>query len=231
MTIKVRVALLPVDPSHFTMTPVVPFYINGEWRYPSDDVFEVRNPYTGDVVSRSRSASVDDAREAVDAAHAAYLSWEKSDISVRQSIFLKAAEIFSSDAFRERCREAIESETAATIDWSLFNWSFSSNFLRACLSLSGELKGEYMPSASGGHVMIQRRAMGVVYVLLARLLITYAFLMHFCRLSISPWNAPLILSLRAVAIPIMCGNSVVLKASELSPRSQALVVEVFHEVC
>ena len=33
-------------------------------------------------------------------------------------------------------------------------------------------------------------------------------------LSIAPWNAPLILCVRALAMPLACGNAVVLKPSE-----------------
>lgn len=51
------------------------------------------------------------------------------------------------------------------------------------------------------------------------------------RLSIVPWNAPIVLTLRAVAVPIICGNTVVLKTSEVSPRTQAIIVETFIEVC
>ena len=47
--------------------------------------------------------------------------------------------------------------------------------------------------------------------------------------SIAPWNAPVALTMRAVAVPLLCGNTVVLKSSEYSPRSQALVVELFQE--
>lgn len=50
------------------------------------------------------------------------------------------------------------------------------------------------------------------------------------RLSIVPWNAPIVLTLRAVAVPIICGNTVVLKTSEVSPRTQAIIVETFIEV-
>ena len=49
-------------------------------------------------------------------------------------------------------------------------------------------------------------------------------------LSIAPWNAPIGLTLRAVALPIVCGNTVVLKCSEVSPRTQAIVVEIFEKV-
>jgi acyl-CoA reductase-like NAD-dependent aldehyde dehydrogenase len=47
--------------------------------------------------------------------------------------------------------------------------------------------------------------------------------------AISPWNAPITLSLRAIATPLICGNTVVFKASEYSPLSQRTVVEAFIE--
>ena len=37
--------------------------------------------------------------------------------------------------------------------------------------------------------------------------------------GIAPWNAPIILGTRAVAVPLACGNTVVLKASEMCPRT------------
>ena len=43
-------------------------------------------------------------------------------------------------------------------------------------------------------------------------------------LAIAPWNAPVILCTRALATPLAYGNTVVLKASELCPRTHAAVV-------
>jgi acyl-CoA reductase-like NAD-dependent aldehyde dehydrogenase len=48
-------------------------------------------------------------------------------------------------------------------------------------------------------------------------------------LAIARWNAPTTLSLRAIAVPLICGNTVILKASEYSPLTQRTVVEVFIE--
>ena len=48
--------------------------------------------------------------------------------------------------------------------------------------------------------------------------------------AISPWNVPTALTIRACAVPIICGNTVVLKTSESSPRSQTLMAEILHEV-
>ncbi|MEC9464369.1 MAG: aldehyde dehydrogenase family protein, partial [Myxococcota bacterium] len=46
---------------------------------------------------------------------------------------------------------------------------------------------------------------------------------------ISPWNGPFILSLGPVAQALMAGNAALLKPSEVTPRSGALVGELFEE--
>ena len=48
--------------------------------------------------------------------------------------------------------------------------------------------------------------------------------------GIAPWNAPTGLAIRAIAIPLICGNTVVLKSSEECPRTHAIIVELFEEV-
>jgi acyl-CoA reductase-like NAD-dependent aldehyde dehydrogenase len=48
-------------------------------------------------------------------------------------------------------------------------------------------------------------------------------------LGIAPWNAPIILGVRALAVPLACGNTVVFKASEQCPRTHSLIAESFNE--
>jgi benzaldehyde dehydrogenase (NAD) len=48
-------------------------------------------------------------------------------------------------------------------------------------------------------------------------------------LGIAPWNAPVILAVRAIATPLACGNTVILKASELCPATHGLIVEALHD--
>jgi acyl-CoA reductase-like NAD-dependent aldehyde dehydrogenase len=48
-------------------------------------------------------------------------------------------------------------------------------------------------------------------------------------LGIAPWNAPVILATRAIAMPLACGNTVVLKASELSPAVHHLIGQVLQD--
>ena len=46
--------------------------------------------------------------------------------------------------------------------------------------------------------------------------------------GMAPWNAPVILGTRAVAMPLACGNAVVLKASELCPATHRMIVETLN---
>jgi acyl-CoA reductase-like NAD-dependent aldehyde dehydrogenase len=48
-------------------------------------------------------------------------------------------------------------------------------------------------------------------------------------LGIAPWNAPVILAVRALAMPLACGNTVILKSSEACPFTHYLVGEAFLE--
>ncbi|KAF9512671.1 hypothetical protein BS47DRAFT_1041193 [Hydnum rufescens UP504] len=48
-------------------------------------------------------------------------------------------------------------------------------------------------------------------------------------LAIPPWNGPLCLSCRAVATPIIAGNTVVLKTSEYSPKTNSVIAQVLVE--
>jgi len=48
-------------------------------------------------------------------------------------------------------------------------------------------------------------------------------------LSIVPWNGPVALSVRAVINPIAAGNTVILKTSEYSPKSNMIIVDCLRE--
>ncbi len=48
-------------------------------------------------------------------------------------------------------------------------------------------------------------------------------------LAFAPWNAPVLLGVRAIAMPLACGNTVVLKGSELSPLTHRLIGEVLRD--
>lgn len=74
---------------------VIPLIINNE-SVTTDIQFEVHNPTTGNLLGQCASASVEDAKRAVDTANAAFPAWSKMKAYDRRDILLKAAGIMAS---------------------------------------------------------------------------------------------------------------------------------------
>ncbi|MCK0532790.1 aldehyde dehydrogenase [Sphingobium agri] len=182
--------------------------IGGESRS-ADQLFERMNPVTGTVATRAAAASVKDAVAAVDAAQAAFPAWSQTGPNARRALLMKAADAL--DARVDDFINAMMEEIGATEGWARFNLMLSSSMVREAAALTTQIGGEVIPSDKPGCIaMAIREPAGVV-------------------LSMAPWNAPIILATRAIAVPLACGNSVVLKASEQCPRTHGLIVQAFVE--
>lgn len=171
--------------------------------------FERRNPLDGTVATRAPAASPADAKMAADAAAEAFRTWSETGPSERRGLLLKAAEKL--EAKLPQFVEAVAAETGATGMWAGFNVMLAAGMIREAASLTTQIAGEVIPSdIPGSLAMGVRQPAGVV-------------------LGIAPWNAPIILGVRAIATPLACGNTVILKGSENCPRTHQLIVEAFHE--
>ncbi|MBX5012760.1 aldehyde dehydrogenase [Rhizobium lentis] len=171
--------------------------------------FRRLNPVTGEVASEAVAATVADAVAAADAAAAAFPAWAALGPNARRAILLKAADALAAKG--DAVVAAMASEIGATVAWARFNVVLASSMLREAAALTTQVSGEVIPSDKPGCLsMAIREPAGVV-------------------LGIAPWNAPVILGVRAVATPLACGNSVVFKASEICPRTHALIVEALEE--
>ena len=184
--------------------------INGlEVSSESGATFERRNPLDGAIATRAPAASVGDAIAAVDAAAEAFKSWRKTGPGERRALLQKAADAL--EAKTPKFIEAISAETGATGMWGGFNVFLAAGMIREAAALTTQISGEVIPSDVPGSLsMGMRQAAGVV-------------------LGIAPWNAPVILGVRAIATPLACGNTVILKGSENCPRTHQLIVEAFQE--
>jgi salicylaldehyde dehydrogenase len=172
-------------------------------------VYERRNPITGDVVTRAAAASAADAVAAADSAHAAFATWSRSTPSERRKILLKAADILETKT--PAIIEAMAKEVGASTLWAGFNVFLAANLFREAASLATQIQGETIPTDKPDTLsMTVRQPVGVI-------------------LSIVPWNGPVVLAARAIAYPIVCGNTVVFRASETSPKTHALLVESLYE--
>jgi acyl-CoA reductase-like NAD-dependent aldehyde dehydrogenase len=102
-------------------------------------------------------------------------------------------------------------ETGSTMGWGHFNVHFGAMLLREAAAMTTQITGEVVASdVPGVLAMAIRQPVGVV-------------------LGIAPWNAPVILGVRSVAMPLACGNTVVLKASEVCPATHRLIGTALKE--
>jgi len=171
--------------------------------------FERRNPLDGTVATRAPAASPADAVLAVEAAAEAFKTWSETGPGTRRALLLKAADAL--EARTAQFVEAVPAETGATAMWAGFNVMLAAGMIREAAALTTQVAGEVIPSdVPGSLAMGMRQPAGVV-------------------LGIAPWNAPVILGVRAIATPLACGNTVVFKGSENCPRTHGLIVEAFQD--
>ncbi|MEV4860546.1 aldehyde dehydrogenase family protein [Streptomyces ossamyceticus] len=167
-------------------------------------------PYTGEVYATVAAAGPEDVRRAVDAADAAFEDWAALAPFARRAIFFKAAELLEGRG--EQVAEIMAREAGGTRPWALFNVMLAANILREAAAAITAPRGEVLSSQKEGALSLAvREPLGVVA-------------------AFAPWNAPVILGVRAVAAPLAAGNTVVVKPSEDAPIACGLLVaDVFRE--
>jgi acyl-CoA reductase-like NAD-dependent aldehyde dehydrogenase len=165
--------------------------------------FDRIDPFTGEIATRAAAASLEDADAAVAAAQSTFPVWSGLPATERRKRLLKAADVMDS-LIKEFIATGI-AETGSTPSWYGFNVVLAANMLREAAAMTTQIAGNVLPSGVPGNVaMAVRRPCGVV-------------------LGIAPWNAPVILGTRAVAMPLACGNTVVLKGAEICPGLHRLI--------
>lgn len=187
----------------------VKMLINGELINAANGAtFERCNPLSQEVATRAPAATAADANAAVTAAANAFPAWSALGPNARRAFLTQAAHELEARA--EAFADAMAHETGASRLWAGFNVHLGAGMLLEAAALTTQIGGEVIPSDTPGNLaMGLRTAAGVV-------------------LGIAPWNAPVILGVRALAVPLACGNTVVLKGSELCPATHGLIAEALQ---
>jgi len=106
----------------------------------------------------------------------------------------------------------VTEETGGTLGWGMFNVQLAADML-AYYAGETDAPAEELELRShipGKRAKAVRQPVGVV-------------------VGVAPWNAPVILGVRAVAAPLAYGNTVVLKASEICPRTHTAIVDALTD--
>ena len=145
---------------------------------------------------------------AAEAAAAAFPAWYALGPNARRSLLNRAAAEVENRA--DLFVRTVAEELRASEPWARFNLMLGAGIVREAAALTTHITGEVIPSDKPGLLAFAlREPVGVI-------------------LGIAPWNAPVILGCRAIATPLACGNTVILKASERCPRTHGLIVEAFE---
>jgi acyl-CoA reductase-like NAD-dependent aldehyde dehydrogenase len=185
-------------------------YIGGEWvDAKGGKTFDDYNPATGELWAQIASGDRADAKAAIDAAHNARTAWADTPHPQRAAYLLKAADIL--EQRQQEFAGNIIDESGSWFGKAMFETGYSAGLIRAGAAAVYQVTGEILPSDYGKINLLVRQPLGVVVV-------------------ISPWNFPLLLSLRAVVFAMAVGNTVVLKPSSESPVSGGLMIaQIFEE--
>ncbi|RNL58813.1 2-hydroxymuconic semialdehyde dehydrogenase [Zhongshania marina] len=190
-------------------------YINGRYTNSIEDkYFNNINPATGEVLSIVHEAGRKDVDMAVCAAREALKgSWGQLTVSERTEILYRVA-----DGINKRFDEFLEAECLDTgkphslarhidIPRGAANFKVFADMIKNVPTESFELS---TPDGAGALNYAIRRPKGVIGV-------------------ISPWNLPLLLMTWKVGPALACGNTVVVKPSEETPTTTAMLGDVMKE--
>jgi aldehyde dehydrogenase (NAD+) len=169
-------------------------FINGEWIDGlSTRTYNILNPYDDSVITTVKLVTKEQLQEAFEIAQLAQKKWAKSSVEERKTVIKKAIEYFKDN--KEAILETIVVESGSTYVKAEIEYQSTLGELAEAEKMTEEIyKYREVPSPIEGKVnRIYRLPLGVIS-------------------SISPFNFPLLLSMRTIAPAIALGNAVVHKA-------------------
>jgi acyl-CoA reductase-like NAD-dependent aldehyde dehydrogenase len=149
-----------------------------------------------------RASTARDVSAAVSAAESAFAHWAATPASERRDLLYDAAAVVESRV--DEFADAMASETGGTRAWAAANVKVAAGNMRLAAGMAQLPIGDLLSTDRAGEWSLAvRQPVGVVA-------------------AITPWNAPLILSVRGVVVPLAVGNTVVLRPSEEAPITSGL---------
>jgi len=181
--------------------------IDGEWTGGGESQ-NINPSNTADVVGVYAQGTVEDTKQAIAAAKAAFPKWSRSGLLERHSILSKTAhEIL---ARKEELGRLLSREEGKTLPEGIGEVTRAAQIFEFFAGEALRLNGEIIPSVRPGvGVEITREAVGVVGI-------------------ITPWNFPIAIPAWKIAPALCHGNTVVIKPADLVPGSTWAIVDILQ---
>ena len=185
-------------------------WIGGKWRKSSDNQrFDVIDPATERTIASVASASVDDAKAAVDAASDAFEGWAGRKPRERAEILRKAFDLIVRDA--ERFAKLITIENGKALSDSRGEVLYSAEFFRWYAEEAVRNIGEMSRApATGARILVQHKPAGVAVL-------------------VTPWNFPAAMATRKIGPALAAGCPVVLKPASETPLTMLALMPLLEE--
>jgi betaine-aldehyde dehydrogenase len=183
--------------------------IAGEWADSADGrTIEVESPANRKAIGIVPRGGPEDVDRAVKAAQAAFDGWKRMPPRERGKLLSKIAEDLQADV--EGMARTVAAETGNAIrTQSRPEANSTADVFRYFGGLGSELKGETIPLNENLLTYNLREPIGVVG-------------------GIIPWNSPILLGGLKIAMSLITGNTLVLKAAEDAPLGILRMAEVCH---
>src|SRR6185503_10863924 len=185
-------------------------WIGGEWRKSSDQQrFDVIDPATEDPIASVASATVEDARAAVDAADAAFASWAARKPRERAEVLRKAFELIMRDA--ERFAKLITLENGKALPDSRAEVAYAAEFFRWYAEEAVRNIGQVSRApASGARMLVQHKPAGIAVL-------------------VTPWNFPAAMATRKIGPALAAGCTVILKPASETPLTMLALMPLLEQ--
>jgi len=185
-------------------------WIGGTWRKASDQSrFEVIDPATENVITAVASASIDDAKAAIDAASNAFPGWAARKPRERGEILRKAYELIMAQA--ERLARLITLENGKALPDSRGEVAYAAEFFRWFAEEAVRNIGQvYNAPSSGARIVVQHKPAGVAVL-------------------VTPWNFPAAMATRKIGPALAAGCPCVLKPASETPLTMLALMPILEE--
>lgn len=190
------------------MTEIYRNLIDGKWADGGELVANINPSDHSDIIGHYATASVVDVQQSVAAARRASPAWAEAGLEQRKAVLdFVGDELIARSEEIGRVIAREEGKTLAEGKGEAFrSGQFFQYYAAECLRQTGEQTASVRP---GVDVEVTREAVGVVGV-------------------ITPWNFPIAVAAWKIAPALAFGNSVVLKPSETTPASAAILADIIH---
>jgi len=189
---------------------VYPMYIDGQWVGNENEFFtEVINPATKEVIGAVPTGGALEAKQAVDAAHAAYKIWSKKTAEERYRLLMRWYQLIEEN--KNEIARIMTMEQGKPLHEAVGEVQYANSFISWYAEEGKRVYGETIP-ASHPHkrILVRKEPVGVIA-------------------AITPWNFPAAMITRKVAPALAAGCTCVVKPANQTPLTALKIAELAHE--